>query len=108
GANVDALRPVLEQTLAPIDRLMSPWRPDSTLSRFNARESTEWQRVDAETLAVARAALALRRISEGAFDPSVGPLVARWGFGPIAASAPSGNAGFDIGEDALRKGHSGL
>lgn len=103
GADGDALRPVLERSLARIDRLVSPWRADSTLSRFNAYRGTQWQPVEAETLSIARAALELGRASQGAFDPTVGPLVARWGFGPIVGQKPSSDATFAIAGDGLRK-----
>lgn len=108
GADIEALRPVLETVLARIDGLMSPWRADSVIARFNARRSTDWQDIDTETQAVARAALALRTDSGGAFDPSVGPLVARWGFGPIAGDRPTGDADFDVEHGALRKAEPGL
>ncbi|SCY97486.1 FAD:protein FMN transferase [Microvirga guangxiensis] len=103
-----ALRPVIEQVLARIDRLMSPWRPDSTITLFNAARSTDWQRVGSETATVARATLALREASAGAFDPAVGPLVSRWGFGPISGEKPSSDTGFAVGDDALCKHHPGL
>ena len=84
GPDGDALRdlrPSIETLFAEIDREMSPWRAHSDLSRFNA--SNSGMPASAEMIRVTRAALAVAQDSQGAFDPTVGPLVARWGFGPI-------------------------
>ena len=81
GAELGTLRPSLDALFQDIDSEMSPWRTDSVISHFNA--SASGLSVSEEMIRVAQAALHLARQSEGAFDPTVGPLVARWGFGPI-------------------------
>ncbi|QPM92302.1 FAD:protein FMN transferase [Pseudooceanicola algae] len=78
-------RQSIEALFADIDCEMSPWRADSTISRFNA--SNSGMPVSAEMSRVVQVALDLASRSEGAFDPTVGPLVARWGFGPIEQGA---------------------
>ncbi|MET3598090.1 FAD:protein FMN transferase [Martelella mangrovi] len=78
----EALRGDIEALLAGIDRMMSPWRTDSEISAFNAA-GAGGRPVSAETAFVADAALDIAIRSDGWFDPSVGPLVARFGFGPI-------------------------
>lgn len=78
---IAGLAPEIKALYADIDARFSPWRPDSTISRFNA--FTEHQLTDPDLVSVTAAALNLARQSEGAFDPTVGPLVAQWGFGPI-------------------------
>lgn len=107
-ADAEALGAALEASLDRIDRLMSPWRPDSAITGFNMRRSVEWQPADSETVSVVRAATALRRASGGTFDPAVGPLVGRWGFGPITGEGPPAGAAIEVSEDALRKGHPDL
>jgi thiamine biosynthesis lipoprotein len=82
GIEAEALRGPVEAELEAIDREMSPWRADSAVTAFNRRPMGEWP-LPGRTLKVVRAALAVQRASDGAFDPTVGPLVARWGFGPI-------------------------
>ncbi len=64
-----------------VDRTFSPWRADSAISRFNVGDGGSLQ--DPDLAAVTETALGIARQSGGAFDPTVGPLVARWGFGPI-------------------------
>ena len=84
---------------ADFDGELSPWSPESALSRFNRDEVGIAP--GSELDVVARAALALAEESGGAFDPTVGPLVARWGFGPIEGGAPDWRAvtaGAEIGK----------
>lgn len=104
-AGPHADRRPLEELLAGIDRMMSPWRDDSEITGFNrAPDAAE---VSGETAHVARAALRIAADSGGWFDPSVGPLVRRWGFGPIEGDA-LGWRGLQAGGDALRKDAPGL
>ena len=86
-ARVAALREAVGQVLARIDGRMSTWRPDSELSRFNRRQSTEPFPVSADTLAVFRHALEISALTGGAFDVTVAPLVDAWGFGPAGRPA---------------------
>jgi thiamine biosynthesis lipoprotein len=66
-----------------IVRLMSNYQDDSELSRFNASRSTVPVAIAAETADVIAHALEIGELSNGAFDITVGPLVAAWGFGPV-------------------------
>lgn len=86
--NVDAhaLRVATDEVLARIDLGMSGYREDSEISRFNASPSTDWYEVSSDLAAVIHYALEVSRESGGAFDITVGPLVAAWGFG--AAGEP--------------------
>ncbi len=107
GFRIEALRAPLERLFAGIDRQMSPWRGDSELTRFN-RASAGEHGVSDDTATVARAALELARDSGGRFDPSVGPLVARWGFGPIEGGPARGWTGLSVGQGMLAKTDAGL
>ena len=93
--------------VAEVDRLMSPYRPESDLTRFNRRASTDSVPLAPETARVTRAALALAAETEGAFDPTVGPIVARYGFGPISGG-PGGAALLALEGDGLRKARADL
>ncbi len=83
-ASVDGarLRETIDESLAQIDRSMSGYRADSEVTRFNASTSTQWHDVSAELAAVVQTALDISEKSGGAFDITVAPLVAAWGFGP--------------------------
>lgn len=63
-----------------IDLAMSTYRSDSEISRFNRRLSLEPMGISADFYTVLQAAKVLYSRSGGAFDPTVGPLVKRWGF----------------------------
>ena len=82
GADMGPLRAPVEALLAEIDAEMSPWRPDSLLSRINRTDGVPVA-ITAEFKRVAGSALMLAQQTGGAFDPTVGPTVAQWGFGPI-------------------------
>ncbi len=113
----------LEEILARINVRMSTYDPDSELSRFNAAPTTEWVPMSAETVRVVEEALDVSRMTGGAFDVTVGPLVDLWGFGPAprAEEPPSEGeiaaarerVGFErlharASEPALRKDHPQL
>ncbi|HET7583593.1 MAG TPA: FAD:protein FMN transferase [Gemmatimonadaceae bacterium] len=63
-----------------VDSLMSTYRPTSDLSRVNARAGRGAVRVSPHVIAVLELAQRDWRLSGGAFDPTVGPLVDAWGF----------------------------
>ncbi len=72
----------IAQLLRGIDASMSTYRDDSELSKFNAAKTTEWVAVSEDVVEVVEHALETSRITGGAFDITVGPLVNLWGFGP--------------------------
>lgn len=82
GTEAPGLRARLDALLAELDLAFSPWRADSVISRFNAGAAADMP-VSAEIAEVTRSALDIAAASGGRFDPTVGPLVARWGHGPI-------------------------
>ncbi|MGC4250926.1 MAG: FAD:protein FMN transferase [Sphingobium sp.] len=73
---------LIEAVLARIIAQMSNWEADSDISRFNRLPPGQWMTLPDEMMAVLRAGLDMARLSDGAFDPAVGNMVARWGFGP--------------------------
>lgn len=78
----DRLSTIVVSVLGRIEMSMSTYRMESEISRFNASESTEWQPVSGELCFAAEQSLDISRLSDGAFDITVGPLVNLWGFGP--------------------------
>lgn len=82
GVDRLAVRDDLEAMLVTSERALSTYIPKSDLSRFNASRSTDWIDVSPELCTIVDVALKLGRMSDGAFDVTVGPLVNLWGFGP--------------------------
>lgn len=79
---VDGLRKTIETTLAAVDAKMSHYRPDSEISRFNQFHATTPFAMSPDTVSVIGQAVEISRLSGGAFDITVAPLVDAWGFGP--------------------------
>lgn len=78
----DRLQGQIDQRLETVEDMMSTYRPESDLSRFNASKSTDWIPVPRPLLEVVEVSQTLSRMSGGMFDVTVGPLVDLWGFGP--------------------------
>lgn len=79
-----ALRPLHDGIQTRLDAVvaqMSPWEPDSDISRYNRAAPGTWHVLPPDLLAVLHAALDIAAASDGAFDPTLGPLVDLWGFG---------------------------
>ncbi|MDK1020588.1 MAG: FAD:protein FMN transferase, partial [Candidatus Hydrogenedentes bacterium] len=72
----------IQARLAFVDGLMSTYKPQSELSRFNASNSLEPFEISRETAEVLLAALKVSDQSGGVFDITVGPIVNAYGFGP--------------------------
>ncbi|MGE0716237.1 MAG: FAD:protein FMN transferase [Alphaproteobacteria bacterium] len=87
-------RQAIEAALALVDRQMSNWRADSDIARFAAAAAGEWVALPEEAFTVVAEALAVAADSAGAYDPTVGPLVDLWGFGPggTRVTAPDARA----------------
>lgn len=77
-----AIKSTVSGSLERVNQLMSTYIDDSDISKFNAANSTDWQSVDSETVAVVARALEISRQTDGAFDPTVAPAVNLWNFGP--------------------------
>ena len=63
--------------IASLDRMMSDYRPDSELRHIDAQVGN-FVPVSPELLAVISRALQISRATNGAFDPTIAPLVALW------------------------------
>ena len=73
--------------LAEVDRRMSTYDAASELSRFNRAGVGQPFAVSAPLAKVVAAAMRLAEETKGAFDPTVAPLVALWGFGARASAS---------------------
>jgi len=76
------IRQGIERELNIVVMQMSTWETGSDLSRFN-RTTESWLSLPVEFFEVLQTALQVAAESDGAFDPTAGPLVNLWGFGPV-------------------------
>ncbi len=79
-----ALQKEIDRRLERVNDQMSTYREDSELSQFNQHRSSEPFAVSADTATVVQEAIRLSKLTDGALDVTVGPLVNLWSFGPEA------------------------
>jgi FAD:protein FMN transferase len=80
-AQIDQLKSEVDARLKEVNRQMSHYQSDSELSRFNRSSATAPVLVSPEFARVVRWSLELSRLSGGAFDPTLAPVINLWGFG---------------------------
>ncbi len=83
----DGLQRETDALLERLTQQMSTYRADSELSRFNRQRETNWFAVSREFAVVVEEAQRISRLTGGAFDVTVDPLVRLWGFGPERRTA---------------------
>jgi thiamine biosynthesis lipoprotein len=72
----------IDEVLDVVDLAMSTYKAESELSLFNRLPAGQEARASQELWTVLHTSRQIWQQSAGAFDPSVGPLVDLWGFGP--------------------------
>ena len=82
----EKLKQNIEKLLQQINQQMSTYIADSELSKFNASQSTDWFKISDEFAEVVAESLEIAEQTSGCFDPTVGPLVNLWHFGPDQSS----------------------
>ncbi|KAF1711520.1 thiamine biosynthesis protein ApbE [Pseudoxanthomonas kalamensis DSM 18571] len=80
-APLETLHAAIQGELDTVVAQMSTWVADSDISRYNRAEAGNWQTLPAAFARVLAAALQVAADSDGAYDPTLGSLVAAWGFG---------------------------
>lgn len=81
-AKAQALRAKVQAQLDADDRLLSTWKNDSVLMRFNHAADTRPWPVSEAMADIVTLSLRIGAKTDGAMDITVGPLVNLWGFGP--------------------------
>lgn len=81
-AKAQALRAKVQAQLDADDRLLSTWKNDSALMRFNHAADTRPWPVSEAMAHIVTLSLRIGAKTDGAMDITVGPLVNLWGFGP--------------------------
>lgn len=79
----DKVKERVDAVLQQINSQMSTYDPNSELSLFNQRQTTEPVVVSRALETVVRRALEIGAETDGLLDVTVGPLVNLWGFGPL-------------------------
>jgi thiamine biosynthesis lipoprotein len=82
----DHLGETIQRELDEVNAKMSHYLEDSELSRLNRWQSVEPYPISLETFEVLNQALRISRLTDGAFDITIAPLVDAWGFGPPGRS----------------------
>jgi len=96
----------VERQLRTVIAQMSTWEPESDISRVNRGPHGVWHRLAPEFLEVLACALRIARETRGAYDPTVGPAVDLWGFGPQRRTVPPTDA--EVAEVQEHVGYSKL
>ena len=73
----EGLKEHFDQLLDDIDMSMSTYVPNSKISRLNAGDTIE---LDDLFLEVYNLSYSINKKTDGAFDPTIGPLIKAWGF----------------------------
>ena len=77
--------------IAALEDIMSDWRPTSEVRRLDQRPG-QWVRVSGPLFDVLARAVEIARATDGAFDPTVGPVVALWREARIRGRLPDTRA----------------
>ncbi|TLU75612.1 FAD:protein FMN transferase [Mannheimia varigena] len=82
-ANPEKVKSELDRLLVEVNNQMSTYQQDSEISRFNQlKEANQAVEISQDFAKVVAEAVRLNKMTEGALDVTVGPLVNLWGFGP--------------------------
>lgn len=94
--SIAGLRGQINRLLDQVNDEMSTYREDSVISQFNRAAMDEFVELPDGFATVLAEAMKWAEASQGAFDPTAGPLVNLWGFGPNGAiEAPPSQADID-------------
>jgi len=117
----NGLQAALESRLDDINRQMSTYDPESEISRFNRTQSGEKTPLSDDFIQVLNLSRKFHQWTDGAFEPTLLPLVRLWGFGPdfkagnlppeAAIQAAQQRIGFDAvqwDDAALSKSRDGV
>lgn len=84
-----AIKADVENEFAVIDKLLSNYRPDSTIETFNSVENTDSREVGGEIVSLVKIAQVVHQASQGCYDLTIKPLFDLWGFRGDALTIPS-------------------
>lgn len=73
----------IQKRLDAVNQSMSTYLPDSELSKVNRSSVGTWLEISGPLFTIIRDANEYSRLSNGALDVTVAPIVDLWGFGPL-------------------------
>lgn len=74
------IKKAIENEFAVIDKMLSNYRPDSTIETFNSTENTDSFAAGTEIVSLVRVARTVHQASGGCYDLTIKPLFDLWGF----------------------------
>jgi thiamine biosynthesis lipoprotein len=101
----DAVTIAIKAVISTVNATMSPFIPTSEICRINKTDTTEWLALSPATLMTLIEAKRIAALTGGAFDPTLGGLVGRYGFGPIRQKPFGSFDDLQIENGLVRKGH---
>ncbi len=111
----DSLAELIESELEAVNASMSTYIPTSEISQFNKTPVGETVIISAPFMEMVQLSKQIHDESAGRFDPTIGPLVNLWGFGPTpieGQEAPPAEAVEEamarVGLDLIAIGESSL
>lgn len=103
GADAGRISATVTHIIAEVDNAMSPFKPESEISRFNRMETLNRVPLCAATIATLKEAKRVAGMTHGAFDPTLGGIVGRFGFGPITQKPAGVFAKLSLNDLGVRK-----
>jgi len=85
----DAVIKAIVDEMQRLEKILSRHIEGSDVDRINEAAGVAPVKVEPETILLTRKALEIAELSEGAFDPTVGPLLELWGWGTDELRVPS-------------------
>lgn len=82
GLDQVSLQAKIDGRLKNLDQMLSTYIEGSALSHLNQSTSTDWFEVPGEVLQLVTIARTIMKLTGGAYDPTIGPVIDLWGFGP--------------------------
>ncbi len=83
----EGTRQLIQSHLDQREAVLSHWRQNSAISRFNDSRSMDWQPVPPELAQIVKIARDIASKTGGALDITLAPLIDLWGFGAAGPSA---------------------
>ncbi len=78
----ESLQSDIDALLKDVNQQMSTYLKTSEISYFNQFNRLGWLKISSQFFEVTKYALELAKKTDGKYDPTIGPLVNLWGFGP--------------------------